>query len=184
MLLALLALLLLLNDLRHKTILFVPALQRPEILSAGVFVMAQVRACLEQWPRRQGGGDGHLVADRGLCVSTHVHPPAPSPVPGPPGPPPTPPSPPAPPPTGWKWTCFSDKGYNPAEAGLQDKQRGEADFTACEQTCNGAMGCVALRYHESSKHCHLSIGPPLTLAEFRKLLKPQAAYSSCIMLKQ
>ena len=53
----------------NHTAEFVPALQRPD-LSAGVFVIAQVRACLEQWPRRQGGGDGYLVAHRGhTCPS-------------------------------------------------------------------------------------------------------------------
>ena len=56
-------------------------------------------------------------------------------------------------------------------------------MTSCEQRCNGVQGCVALRYHDTSKHCHMLIGAAPTLAAFSKLLKPQTDYNACVMVK-
>eukprot|EP01047_Picozoa_sp_COSAG01_P027536 COSAG01_NODE_1820_length_9152_cov_22.869215_10_plen_391_part_00 len=78
------------------------------------------------------------------------------------------------------WSRYTNKGATK----LKDKQQSAANLTACERTCNAAMGCVAVRYHETDAHCHMLIGPRPTLTAFRKLLKPCMGYSCCIMVKQ
>lgn len=66
---------------------------------------------------------------------------------------------------------------------IEGKSFSQANLTSCEQRCNGVKGCVALRYHDTSKHCHMLIGAAPTLAAFSKLLKPQADYNACVVVK-
>jgi tartrate-resistant acid phosphatase type 5 len=142
---------------------------------------------------RHHEGSGALLythPTRGPRSLTPLPPPPPTP------PTPTPPSPapapsPAPTPAGKQWSCMDgyDVDLHKLPRGLSDRDlmtSGGATVTACEEACNGTDGCVAVRWHETDKHCHTisaSSAVTITHSQFMKALKQKHGYEACVLLK-
>ena len=70
---------------------------------------------------------------------------------------------------------------------LQDsdlKDSSPPSVASCEALCNGASGCVAIRWHEVDKHCHLLTGKAVTGSAFEAALSSHASYDACVLVKQ
>lgn len=117
--------------------------------------------------------------------------PLPPPPPTPPPPAPAPAPSPAPTPAGYQWSCMEgyDLKLHNLPSGLKDKDlktRGGASVSACQQACNGAKSCVAVRWHETDKHCHtISAHHAVTIthSQFMGALTKRNGYEACALLK-
>ena len=135
------------------------------------------------------GGEGEVTDTWAITGATHAQPPLPPPLP----PPPPAPAPKPLPPAGLAWECapgsmaFDVPTPNPLK--LKDALRPACETVeACEQACNAAATCVALRFHGEDKHCHTLSGlaaPPLGHGAWVAGLSnaSDATYTSCLLVR-